>query len=182
MTITAPTILTTPKAVYGAIERFTRACRVRPLRSIRRFAEEEIILPSGPYQGERLKIPRQPWLGLWLDHVDAGHWRRFLLTGPSQGGKTLGGSAVPVMWHLFEHRETVIYAAPTGEMAADKWQQDVLPLIRASRYRDLLPDKGAGSKGGAVSSIQFKHGPTLKFMTGWMRQAGHPARPTRSAS
>lgn len=133
---------------------------------MRQFAEQELILPSGPYQDEQFRINRLPWQGLWFDAVDSGHWRRFVMSGVGQGGKTLAGSGVPIMYHLFEHRETAIYAAPTLEMAADKWRQDVLPLIASSRYRDFLPDGGAGSRGGTPNAIQFKHGPTLKFMTG----------------
>lgn len=133
---------------------------------MRQFAEEEIVLPTGPYQGQRFRVSRQPWTGLYFDEVDSGRWRRSNVTGPSQAGKTLIGSAIPVAYHLFEYCETTIYGAPTMDMAADKWQQDILPVIVASRYRDLLPDRGAGSKGGKVGSIQFKHGPTLRFMSG----------------
>ncbi len=153
-------------AISEAVHRISDLARVRRVRSMREFAESEIILPTGPYQGLRFNTKRQPWTRLWWDAIDSGQWRRFLLTGPSQAGKTLNGSAIPVMYHLFERRETVIYAAPTLDMAEDKWREDIRPLIMSSRYRDLMPASGAGSKGGLVSSIQFKHGPTLRFMTG----------------
>lgn len=133
---------------------------------MRQFAEQEITLPTGPHQNERLRISRNPWLGLWLDAIDSNLWRRFNLTGVGQGGKTLGGSGIPVLYHLFECRETVIYGAPTLDMAADKWRQDILPLIEASSYRDLLPESGRGSRGGTALFIEFRHGPTLRFMTG----------------
>lgn len=153
-------------AIERAILLAAEQAKTRQLRTMRMFAEQEIVLPSGPYRDQRLKLDRNPWGGVWLDAVDSGNWRRFNLTGVSQGGKTLFGSALPVMYHLFECRETVIYAAPTLDMAADKWKQDVLPVILASRYRDLLPVGGSGSRGGTPTSIQFKHGPTLRFMTG----------------
>ena len=38
-------------------------------------------------------------------------------------------------------------------MAKDKWREDILPVIEASRYRDLLPRQGGGSR--AVESLQF---------------------------
>lgn len=151
--------------VYSAIEIAARAARVRKLRGIRGFAEGEVVLPSGPYKDERFKVDRLPWFGLWFAAIDSGQWRRFCLTGVGQGGKTLAGSALPVMYHLFEHRETVVYAAPVIEMANDKWRQDILPLIEASAYRDMLPEGGKGSKGGNVLSLQFRHGPTLRFMS-----------------
>jgi phage terminase large subunit GpA-like protein len=133
---------------------------------MREFAEQEIVLPSGPYQGERFRLDRLPWFKLWLGAVDSHQWRRYGLTGVGQGGKTLGGSALPVMYHLFEHRETVVYGAPSLEMCNDKWRQDILPLIEASQYRDLLPESGRGSKGGTALSVQFTNGATLKFMSG----------------
>jgi hypothetical protein len=162
-------VLTDPRChrpLREAVGACASAARIQRLRMMRQFAEQELVLPTGPHQGERFKVRTQPWTGLWLDAVDSGQWRRTNTTGVSQGGKTLIGSALPVMYHLFECRETVIYGAPTLEMAFDKWQQDVLPVIQASRYREFLPDKGAGSKGGKAVSIQFKHGPTLRFMTG----------------
>jgi hypothetical protein len=52
------------------------------------------------------------------------------------------------------------------DMAADKWREDILPVIDQSRYRNLLPKQGGGSRGGRVESVQFRHGATLKFMSG----------------
>lgn len=150
----------------SVVRTIASAARIRRLRTYRQFAEDEIVLSTGPYRDLRFKASRQPWSSLWLDAIDSGRWRRFMLTGPSQAGKTLMGSVLPVMYWLFERQETVIYAAPTLDMAADKWKQDVFPIIQSSRYRDLLPDSGRGSKGGTANAIQFKHGPTLRFMTG----------------
>lgn len=62
--------------------------------------------------------------------------------------------------------ETVILGVPDMEMASDKWQLDILPVIERSRFRDLLPKRGAGSRGGRVETIHFRHGATLKFMSG----------------
>lgn len=133
---------------------------------MREFAEQEIILPTGPHQGRRFKVERNPFAGLLLNAFDSGKWNRFFVTGPRQSGKTLTGSVIPLMYHLFEVRETVIFGLPIMDMAEDKWREDILPVIAASRYRDLLPLSGAGSKGGKVEAIQFRNGATLKFMSG----------------
>lgn len=161
-----PEKMATPQATCEAIRRLAESAKARKRRSLRAFAESEIILPTGPYRDERFKAARLPWFGLWMDAIDSARWTRFALTGPSQAGKTLAGSALPVMYHLFECGETVIYAAPTLDMAADKWRQDILPVIRSSKYRDLLPAIGPGSRSGTATSIEFRHGPTLRFMTG----------------
>jgi phage terminase large subunit GpA-like protein len=133
---------------------------------MRRFAEDEIIIPDGPFAGRRFRVDRQPYTGLWFDAVDSGNWSRLVATGPTQSGKTLSCFVVPLLYHLFEMGETVICGLPDMDMAADKWREDILPAIEQSRFRELLPTSGGGSRGGRVESIQFRHGPTLKFMSG----------------
>ncbi len=143
-----------------------RQARAPRLRSMRQFAEEEIILPDGPFEGRRFKGERMPAAGLWFDQIDSQNWVRHVLTAPSQSGKSLCGFVIPTLYHLFEVGETVIMGLPDMDMAADKWRQDLLPVIERTRYRDLLPRKGGGSRGGKVRAIQFRNGRTLRFMSG----------------
>jgi hypothetical protein len=133
---------------------------------MRQFAEEEIVLPNGPFAGRRFRCARQPFAGLWFDEVDSGRWSRHVATGPSQSGKTLSCFVIPLLYHLFELGETVICGLPDMDMAADKWREDLLPVIERSRYRELLPRVGGGSRGGKVQTLQFLNGATLKFMSG----------------
>ena len=143
-----------------------RQSRPRRLRSMRQFAESEIIIPDGPYEGRQFRCDRQPYTGLWFQAVDSGHWNRYVATGPTQSGKTLSCFIIPLLYHLFEMEETVICGLPDMDMAGDKWREDILPAIERSRYRDLLPNQGGGSRGGRVESLQFRNGATLKFMSG----------------
>lgn len=62
--------------------------------------------------------------------------------------------------------ETVICGLPDMDMAGDKWREDILPVIEQSRYRNLLPRSGSGSRGGKVEALQLRNGATLKFMSG----------------
>lgn len=142
--------------------------RARPsrVRSIRDFAETEIIIPDGPFEGRRFRCERQPYTRLWFEAIDSGLWNRFVATGPTQSGKTLACFLVPVLYHLFELGETVICGLPDMDMASDKWREDILPVIEKSRYRELMPSQGGGSRGGKVEAIQFLNGATLKFMSG----------------
>ena len=133
---------------------------------MRQFAEQEIIIPDGPFVGRRFHCSRQPYTGLWFDAVDSGRWNRCVATGPTQSGKTLSCFVIPLLYHLFELEETVICGLPDMDMAADKWREDILPAIEQSRYRDLLPRRGGGSRGGRVESLQMRNGATLKFMSG----------------
>lgn len=143
-----------------------RSHRATGLRTFREFAEQEIIIPDGPAAGTRYSCQRQPYAGLWLDELQSDRFNRFVATGPSQSGKTLTCFIVPLLYHLFEIGETVICGLPDMDMANDKWREDILPVIQRSRYADLLPRSGTGSRGGRGSAVQFRNGATLKFMSG----------------
>lgn len=140
--------------------------RPRRIRSRAEFAEAELVIPDGPFKGRRFDFSRQPYTRLLLAEADTGHWRRHFATGPVQSGKTFITSNVPLMYHLFEVGETVIYGLPDMDMAADKWREDILPAIEATEYREYLPTRGGGSRGGTVRAIRFTNGVTLRFMTG----------------
>lgn len=150
------------------------------------FAESEIVIPDGPHAGMRYSCDRQPYSRLWFRAIDASEgrkqgaesplsmaggdgvhaWRNFIAVGPTQSGKTLTCLIIPVMYHLFEEGETVICVVPDLKMVDDKWRQDFLPAIKASRYAALLPVRGEGSRGGVVTNaVTFQNGVTLKFMT-----------------
>lgn len=146
--------------------RFSMLSRAPRLRTMREFAEQEIVIPDGPFRGFKFSVSRQPHVALWFAEIDSQRWRRHVLTGPVQSGKSLIGFVIPAMYHLFECNETVILGLPSMEMAGDKWEMDIEPAIRASRYRDLIPTSGTGSRGGKFESITFRNGPTLKFMSG----------------
>lgn len=140
--------------------------RARRLRTMRSFAESEIVIPSGPFAGRRFKCERQPFTALFFDAIDTGHYARVVATGPSQSGKTLCGFVIPILYHLFEVGESVVCGLPDLDMAADKWREDLLPVIESSRFKDLLPRQGAGSRGGLRDAVRFSNGATLRFMTG----------------
>ena len=133
---------------------------------MREFAEQEIVIPTGKWQGQRYKCHRQPYAGLYFDAVDSGKWREIAALGPSQTGKTLTCFVIPLLYHLFEYQETVVCGVPSLEMVRDKWQLDILPVIARTKYRDYLPTHGPGSKGGQTSFVQFGNGSVLRFMTG----------------
>ena len=93
--------------------------RSQRLRTMREFAESEIVLPDGPFEGLKYKAHRQPYSGLWLDEVEKGIYRRVVSLGPTQSGKTFTCFIIPIMYHLFEVKETVIVGVPNMIIAAD---------------------------------------------------------------
>lgn len=143
------------------------------VRSMREFTEQEVRIPFGDFVNRRFRCDRQPYTRLWFDAIDeaskpGSRINRFFATGPVQSGKTLACFIIPMLYHLFELRETVICAAPTLDMAREKWSKDVLPVInKMPKYGDCLPETGSGSRGGKNwDMIQFRHGPILKLMGG----------------
>lgn len=139
----------------------SRRARTPRLRSRLEWSEQELVIPEGKYKDQKFRVSRQPWTRHVLDNM--GKWRRNLLTGPKQAGKTLLGFVDPILYHLFEVGEKVGCGVPNLDMVADKWNEDILPAIEASRYRDLLPRTGRGSKGGTPIRIDFLNGAALRF-------------------
>jgi hypothetical protein len=143
------------------------SARVPRLRSIREFAEQDVVIPEGRYEGMKYRVQRMPWQGLWLDAVDSGRWRRFVLTACVQGGKTFVGWNLPILYHIFELRENFGAGLPSMDMAIDKWKLELEPIIDASpKLRAQKPETGRGSRGGRFEALTFQHGPTLKFLSG----------------
>lgn len=155
-------------------------CRAPRIRTMRRFAEEEVIIPEGPFKGRRFKVARQPFTGLWLDAVDSGRWQRHATTGPSQSGKTMLTTMVPLLYHLFEIGETVGFALPDMDMADDKWRKDIRPIVERTRFRELLPSEGEGARGGKVKNmVVFRNGSSLKFFSAGGGDKGRAGFTTR---
>lgn len=161
------------------IRRLGARMRTPRLRTLGEFAEAEIILPDGPYQGQRFRLNRAPVARLLFNELGSDRWRRAFVTGPNQDGKTLLSWVIPAMYLLFERRETIIVGVPTLDMVKDKWRVDLLPTIQASRYKDQCPQKGSGSKQGDSVLYSFGNGAHLRFMTGGgddQSRAGFTAR------
>ena len=173
----------TAETVRAELSGFIRQARAPRLRTMAQFAEAEIVLPDGPFEGTRYRLHRQPFNRLWFHAIDVlarqYNWSRFVAVGPTQSSKTLIGHVIPLLYHLFEVRESVISGLPIIEMSNDKWREVISPVIEKTAYIDEIPDSGAGSKGGEADAIKFQNGSTLKFMTGGgsdKSRAGYTAR------
>ncbi|MEQ8636901.1 terminase gpA endonuclease subunit [Gimesia maris] len=156
--------MTAAKSNQRFLANLYRELKPRRLRTFYEWCQEELVIPDGPYKGMRFNSDRQPYTKLIMQEV--GKWRRHVFTGPTQSGKSLTAFVAIIMWHLFERGENVICGVPVGDMVKNKWLNDIRPAIMASRYRSLLPKKGAGSQGGTPTEIHFLNGATLIFMTG----------------
>ncbi len=116
-------------------------------------------------KARRFSTAFQPWTGAWVDALDGkyGRYRRYLLTGPQQGGKTLSGAIIPLEKHLFDFQEDVFFGLPIMDLWGAKWNEDLKPTIEVGPFKDQLPTSGPGSRGGGTPSyIQFKNGARLR--------------------
>jgi phage terminase large subunit GpA-like protein len=175
-------MLTAAKWRYGkSVTRILfSVIRPRQVRTMRQFAEEEIILPpGGPRAGLRFSCDFMPWTGLVLDEFDAGKYHYFWISGPIQDGKTTLALIIPMMYFLFEIGENIIFGAPKMEIGQGKFEEEVKPMILRSAYADLLPERGRGVRGGRAESILFSNGARLRFMAaggGDEQRSSFPAR------
>lgn len=165
--------------MYRHLASFARRLALRRRRSFVEFAEQEVVLPTGPRAGLRFRTDFMPWTRLLLEAFDSDRWRRFFISGSVQSGKTLLAFQIPVLYHLFEMEDNIILGAPNVEMGQAIYEERLRPVIQASRYGALLPDTGAGSRGGRALAIRFANGASLRFMGaggGDEQRSSHTAR------
>lgn len=139
----------------------------KPPRKFSQWLVEELVVPDGPFKGERFRFERQPITKLWANEIDSGHWIEHVFSGPSQSGKSFIGYVAPMLYHACELNENLVFGVPMEEMADDKWAADIKPAMEASaRMRRLLPRKGSGSSGGKIRDrVEFANGSQLKITT-----------------
>lgn len=149
------------------LARTLRSGQSRPPRSYREWLEACVIIPDGKFRGQRFRVDRQPVVGLWIDAIDSGQYTEYVFTAPSQFGKTLIAFIAPLLYHTCEIAENYVLGVPFADMAADKWDLDVKPVMQASPLlRRLLPSGGSGSAGGKVRDrITLRNGVEIKLMS-----------------
>jgi phage terminase large subunit GpA-like protein len=174
----------TTEATHSIRKELSRACRdgrSQPPCTYRQFLERDVIIPDGKYKGLKFRADRQPVINLWIDAIDSGEFNEYYFTAPSQFGKTLIAFVGPLLWHTCERAENYVLGVPFADMAANKWEMDVLPVIEASpNLRRLKPASGAGSSGGKIKDmVTLRNGVAIKLMSaggGDTSKAGFTAR------
>ncbi len=146
---------------------FLQAARPRQIRDMLEWARDTLRIPDGPFANQSYDPDTQPFSRIWLEQLCKDEYYRRVFIGPQQCGKTFNAFGIPTLYSLFELKETTLCGVPDLAMVNDKWEVDLLPMIRSSEYADLLPTAGAGSGGGRVKDmIKFRNGAVLRFMTG----------------
>lgn len=175
-------LLTAPRPEVGRdlCLRLSLEARARTKRGMLQFASEEItIYGEGPHAAKLFNPDLQPFTRLWLSERDTLRWNEYAATGCVQSGKTTLLVIIPTLFHTCELEETVIVGVPHLDLARAKWEEVLLPAYEASRYRDLLPTRGIGSRGGTFTAIQLRNGRFIRFMGsggGDANKSSHTAR------
>ena len=133
-------------------------------RNILEFAAEEVRLPKGPRRGLLYDPDYAPFNKFIFDAIMDDRWRKVSVVGPTQNGKTLIATNIPLLYFLFETQEDVIFGLPSMDLASGMWIEKLRPVIEDAQYKTLLPTKGAGSRGGNFNAVRFKNGINLRFM------------------
>jgi phage terminase large subunit GpA-like protein len=151
-----------------------RSGRSEPPCTFRQFLERDVVIPDGKYKGLRFRADRQPVINLWIDAIDSGQFTEFYFTAPSQFGKTLIAFVGPLLWHTCERAENYVLGVPFADMAANKWELDVLPVMESSpNLRKLKPTSGAGSAGGKIKDmVTLRNGVAIKLMSAGSQDTG----------
>lgn len=168
------------EAFSEEVSRFISISQVRPIRSLRQWCEDELVIKDGPNPGP-FRVHRQPVIGLWFDEIDSGRWVEHYFTGPSQWGKTLIAFIAPALYHTCELAQKYILGVPDMNMGKDKWDIDLKPAFEAAPgLREFIPKMGQGSRGGEIkTSVTLTNGGALRWMTAGgddVNKAGYTAR------
>lgn len=114
-----------------------------PRYSTARNFDRPTLGPKVAKVGAALGTPFMPWQQHVADiafEIDPAtgrlHYSTIIITVPRQQGKT--SLILPVTVHRaigFGSRQVITYTAQTGVEARDKWQDDWLPVLEASRFK-----------------------------------------------
>jgi len=149
------------------LKRCLQRARMRPVRKMKEWFEEEFIPPDGKHEGEKWDWKTQPISLCLIEEIDSGYWTEVFVTGPSQSGKTLMSFVGPSLYHALELGEKTVVGIPDMRMANNKYQLDMIPVIKGNpRMEIFLPTAGPGSQGGLVKDmVVYRNGGLTKFMS-----------------
>lgn len=135
-----------------------RLARLRPPPRARRFVEfaPTMLLPDGEAAGLHWDPDTEPMQAAWVRECDNPLWQVMVSVQPSQRGKSLKGTALPILHAITERRQSVAYVMPTKEKLDQQWQEKLKPMIEGCGFGGWLPEKGPGARGGKPASLTLR--------------------------
>jgi len=130
----------------------------------------------GDHGPEPLSFEHPAQVAMW-EALARGRYKEFLVLGPSQDGKTLAATVVPLLWVACERGLPVALCGPDLRLVKELWRDKVLPVLRASGLAGLLPSSGAGAEDGVADSLLLANGARVYLLaSGAKSQSGQAMR------
>ena len=114
-----------------------------------------MILPDGPTPDQKWNPDTEPMQAAWVREMANPQWRYMIAVAPSQRGKSLMGTALPIEYHITQLQQDVAFAMPNLEKLEQTWHGKLKPLIIDSGFGEWLPKKGPGSEGGKPAVLML---------------------------
>ena len=142
--------VTTDTVVYGDLDAIRRSAAqvVAPPREIPTVAEmaPQFRLPDGPKEGDPYNPMTDPIHAAGVSILDSKLFRRYVIVGAVQTGKTLLWMIMPLIRSVTRGKQNVVYSQPTMPKIHEAWAGKLKPFIESSAYGEWMPKKGQGSR------------------------------------
>lgn len=115
----------------------------------------KVRLPDGPFAGQYWDPDSEPAQAAFVEALDSGVYRSFVVAMCSQTGKSLQAIQVPSLKFITQERIAAAYILPSLEVLDRNWTEKIKPGIEGCGFKSWLPKTGPGSKGGRPKAIRF---------------------------
>ena len=142
--------MTTETPVYGDLDAIRRQATqvVAPPPELPTFAEmaPEFLLPDGPREGKPYDPTTDPVHSAGVSILDSKIFRRFVIVGAVQTGKTLLWMILPLIRATTWGKQNAVYSQPTMPKIHEAWAGKLKPFIESSSRGEWMPKSGQGSR------------------------------------
>ena len=166
----------------GYIEAFFDSAVTGAIRDIITFAREEVVLAEGPREDQRFNPGWAPFSKIVLQALEnkSNLFKQAAIIAPAQSGKTLLCQGVKALYDTCELRIPIGYGGPTDDTVVASWNANMKPIIEKSKFKNLFPTEGAGSKSGVARNMQLKNGVQIYMFGGGGSDAQRSGKTVRN--
>lgn len=153
---------------------------IAPMRRPRTLLEfcHTMKLPDGPKAGRQFRPETEPAQLHFVNAVDSGKWKKFVLIAPSQRGKSTVAILAPWLYSIVEEGYDFGYILPNMTKLDQVWAGKLRPGIGGSGFKNWLPESGPGSKDGRPPALPLINPITRKTMLTYFMASGLGTRET----
>lgn len=136
--------------VYGDLQEIRRlaALVAAPPRAVPTYQAiaPDFILPDGPKSGLPYDPTTDPVHLAGVRALDSGKWRRCVIVGAVQTGKTLLWMILPIVRAVTWGKSNAVYSQPTMPKIHEAWAGKLKPFVESSSRGAWMPKSGQGSR------------------------------------